>query len=290
MVFKRNAGKASGVLYSGLGLGGLSTPIIVKLVDTFDWRITTIILGIATWAIGIPLAFVFRSRPDDSGLLPDGHSEVQLQASASSPAHDFGTEISDPVKQRAFWQMGIPVLLQTAGIMAVAVHVMPYLISLGIDKTAASMVAMAVPLVSLAARYPFGWLADTFTTKYVSAVSIALSSIGMLLFSLIGNGYRWLIIPFVVVFGLSIGGLMSVRPPMIREYFGVKNFSIIFGLNSIFITIGNIVSPPIAGWVYDSKGTYGSTWLILSVAIMLGALLMVTLPAAPKPAQAPDTA
>ena len=40
--FRKNIGKASGVLAFGIGLGGLFTPIIVKLVDTYGWRTSVV--------------------------------------------------------------------------------------------------------------------------------------------------------------------------------------------------------------------------------------------------------
>ena len=51
-------------------------------------------------------------------------------------------------------------------IFTVITHVMPYLASLGVERSTAGMVAMLLP--SLTARIPFGWLADIFNKKYVS--------------------------------------------------------------------------------------------------------------------------
>jgi MFS family permease len=67
-----------------------------------------------------------------------------------------------------------------------------------------------------------------------------------------------------------------------REYFGSKKFGSIFGLGSIFITIGAISTPPLAGWVFDTRGVYDPIWLILSGICMLGAILILTLPRASK--------
>ena len=71
-------------------------------------------------------------------------------------------------------------------------------------------------------------------------------------------------------------------PPIVREYFGTKKFGTIFGLTSIFITIGVITTPPLAGWVYDTRGVYDPIWLIFSGICMLGAILMLAMPQVSK--------
>jgi len=72
-----------------------------------------------------------------------------------------------------------------------------------------------------------------------------------------------------------------VRVPIYREYFGPRSFATIFGLLSVFNTIGMIAGPPLAGWVFDTRGDYGLTWLILSVIAMAGAVIVLFLPLPP---------
>ena len=85
---------------------------------------------------------------------------------------------------------------------------------------------------------------------------------------------------FAITIGFAMGGFMPLRPPILREYFGTKNFGTIFGLTSVFITIGAVVSPPLVGLVFDTLGVYGPAWLVLSGLAMVGAIIMLTLPTA----------
>ena len=73
---------------------------------------------------------------------------------------------------------------------------------------------------------------------------------------------------------------MPVRIPIYREYFGVKNFGKIYGLGNLFFTFGIITGAPIAGWVYDTLGYYDPVWWILSILTAIGAVLVLTMPAA----------
>ena len=68
--FKKNIGKASGLLSVGVALGGMFTPLIVKSIDSNGWENTLIYLAIGFLVMGMPLSFLFRSRPEEYGMLP----------------------------------------------------------------------------------------------------------------------------------------------------------------------------------------------------------------------------
>ena len=157
---------------------------------------------------------------------------------------------------RVFWAIGIATLLQLSVMSAGTVHMMPYLTSLGIERSSSGLIAMLVPLVSLAVRIPYRMLADVIKKNYVMAIVIWLLSIGMVIFGFTDGSSFGLVLLGAITFGLGIGGFATLRTPLVREYFGTKNFGTIFGLNSIFATVGLVVAPPLVGWVYDTMGVY----------------------------------
>lgn len=280
--FRKDIGKASGVLAMGIGIGGVLLPLLVKVIDAYGWQETLVILAVGAWGVGIPLSFFFRDRPEKYGLLPDGKQQNDSKSSAGLRVYDFGTGVKEALKMRAFWSIGIATMLQMATMQAVTVHMMPYLTSLGIARSTAGMVAMLVPLISLTSRIPFGLLTDIWDKRYVMAFSIGLLSVGAFLFWLIDGSSFLIIVLFAITFGVGMGGFVSVRPPVVREYFGTKNFATIFGLLSVFATIGMVASPPVAGWVFDTLGFYDPIWLIMSIIAMIGTLIMLTSPLAPQ--------
>jgi MFS family permease len=111
---------------------------------------------------------------------------------------------------------------------------------------------------------------------------MVLTSVGMFLFSVLDGNSIGLIVGFVIVYGFGAGTQMSLRPPIMREYFGTRKFGSIFGLASVFTTIGIVATQPLAGWVFDTRGVYDPIWLVLSGVCMLGAILILTLPRASK--------
>jgi MFS family permease len=284
--FKTNSGKAYGVMAAGLAGGGFLIPIVTLMIDTYGWRSFLVGLAVVVLVIGIPLSFVFRDRPENYRLLPDGKLKAgpenshRLSAQEDSKVTDFSMGIKEAIRTRAFWSVGIAFMLQVAGGSAVLLHIMPYLVSLEIERSTASMIAMFISIVSIPSRFTFGWLSDIFKKKYVAAAAIASTSIGLFLFSNIEANSIWIIVGFVIFYGFGRGAQITVMPPIIREHFGPGNFGTIFGLVSIFITVGVITTPPLAGWVFDTRGVYDPIWLIFSGVSMLATIVMLTLPRA----------
>ena len=65
----------SGLLVSLLGLGGFPS-LINWLIPVYGWRVTYALLGLLLLGIMLPLGFLlFRPRPEEYGLQPDGRIE-----------------------------------------------------------------------------------------------------------------------------------------------------------------------------------------------------------------------
>ncbi|MFC1916439.1 MFS transporter, partial [Chloroflexota bacterium] len=74
--FRRKVGIASGIVVSGFGFSGLIVPLIVRLIELYEWRMTMIILALGMLVTVLPLSFLFRHKPEQYGYLPDGNIEA----------------------------------------------------------------------------------------------------------------------------------------------------------------------------------------------------------------------
>ncbi|MFH1381628.1 MAG: MFS transporter [Chloroflexota bacterium] len=279
--FKKNMGKATAVLSLGMGIGGVLVPLITKMIDTYGWQNCLLGVAIGILALGLPLSFVFRTRPEDYGLFPDGASGTQLQAQNLTQGKKAdGYTVKEALRTRAFWLIGIASMAQMGTMQAAIYHIMPYLESLGISRVTASMVPMLFTLVSLPSRLIFGWTADILPKRYLAALSVFLTSVAQLILWFIHSDSVGLMILYAVVGGLGIGGLMTLRLALTREYFGTYRFGTVSGLVNVFASTGIIVGPPIVGLVYDTLGNYSSVWIIFSAISMVGVAAFLMLPSA----------
>jgi MFS family permease len=279
--FKRGLGKANGVLSMGWGISGVLTPLIVAVVDRFSWQTTLMWTAIGFLALGVPLSFVFRDRPQDCGLLPDGaESDVPVKQD-KAVNHDFGTSVRDALRTRAFWQLGLMVFFQNSVFSVLSIYLIPYFTSLGESRETGGIIVMLYTLVSLAFRVPIGILSDKFKKSLVIAFTVGLLGVGVGFLWIYDKGSPfWLALLFACSYGLGVSGMTGLRPPITAEYFGLGNFGAIFGLVSIFGTAAGVAAAPLAGWVFDTYNDYKSVLLILIGFAVLGVILMLTIPKA----------
>jgi len=276
--FRRNVGKAMGIVVCGFGAGGILIPLIVWLIDLYQWRTALIILGLGMWVLGIPLSFVIRHTPEQYGYRPDG--EIPANPTSSHGDRDIEKEdgFRDALKSKNLWTIGVIIAIQAMITMAVITHVMPYLGSIGISRTSAAFVATSIPLISIIGRFGFGWLSDIFDKRHVLAGLYCLLCMGVLAFS---YGYvKWLIFPFLLLFPPALGGVLSLRGAIVREYFGRAFFGRLFGIIIGITAIGGVIGSSVAGWSFDKFGSYHSVWLWFAGMTVIAIVLILRLPRA----------
>lgn len=276
--FHGRVGIATGIAISGFGLGGLMIPVVVQLVEVFDWRTTVSILAVGLVVVIAPLSLVFRHRPEQYGYLPDGAIPV-----ASHPLID-GTPIvtvtdNEPrisvrqaLKSRPFLAMAVSFTAQILVVSSVITHVMPYLTNIGLSRTTAGLIATAIPVSSIVGRIGFGIISDRLNRWGITAVGFGLLTVGLICFSLIESVGLWVVVPFVAFFAIGYGGLNVMRASLLRSYFGRRTFGTLFGILMGVNLIGAFLGPPLAALMYDrtlragGAGTYGDTWLFFAIA------------------------
>jgi len=269
--FKKDVGKALGIISAGVGVGGLSVPIIIALINSFQWRTTFIIIGLAMWMIGLPVSFIVRRRPEDYGYTADGAAAETQPASAED--QDKGVILKEALKTRIFWHVCIAEAMRVMAMLALITHVMPYLNSLGTSRSRAALVAGLIPVFSIAGRLIFGWLGDIFNKYHVMALVYFMAGVGLLAFAYIQQ-VAWLIIPFMILFPLSWGA-QPLRGAIIREYFGRASLGTILGIISGITSVVRIAGPTLAGLTYDTFGHYRFIWLFLACTFAISVFLML---------------
>jgi len=131
----------------------------------------------------------------------------------------------------------------------------------------AGLIAAAVPLISIAGRVSFGWLADVWAKRYVMALTFGLMGAGMATFSQIHLSF--MILFFLILYPPSYGGATVLRGAIMREYFGRESFGKMMGILMGSSSVGGIIGPTLAGWVFDSFGAYQTLWILYALSTIL---------------------
>ncbi len=270
--FQKNVGLALGIMASGFGAGGLIIPLIVFLIDESGWRITLVILGVGMWLLGIPLSLIVRDRPEQLGSSPDGPlTESSTTSDQGESPEKTKRAFLEMIKKRSFLYLNIAETVRMMAVTAVVTHLMPYLSSIGMSRATSGAVAAALPLVSIVGRFGFGWWGDRLDKRFVLATTFFLMSAGVFAFCYVQS--FWVLLVFILLFAPGFGGSMVLRGAILQEYFGMASFGKMLGIVLGSASIGGIIGPTLAGWAFDTLGSYTSVWYglcgISGVAIFL---------------------
>lgn len=280
--FERKVGRAIGIMTSGFGLSGLIVPLLVWLIAVYGWRGALLIVGFGMWILGIPLSLVIRDKPETYGWHPDG-IDPGACIRETAPGNDIGAEPlwRNAVRDRAFYLLGTVEAIRMAVVLSLITHIMPYLATMGFDRTAAGMVAAAVPLISVVGRFGIGWLSDSVPKNRLLAMACGLICLGLLAMSFVKT--TGMLFVFLLLFPVGAGGGMSLRGIIVRDYYGRSSFGRIVGAIMGFSAFGGMAGPTITGWVFDRTGSYFWVWIAMAALIGLAVLPALGIRKSPGP-------
>jgi MFS family permease len=265
--FRRMRGRAMGVAYFGLGLGGVTSTFLVPwLIETFGWRRAFEVVGAMILLVLFPIAqWVTRSYPREMGMEPDGAPENPETAGRPLAGMPYGAA----VRTRNFWLLlaGTSFMLLTIG--TVIEHLIFFLTDHGYTRIEASRVLRALLISSLAGRIVMGYFADRFSKKNVMAFSYLLLALSVPLLFLPGQPPAvW---GFALVFGFAMGADYMLIPLVTAECFGLASLGKLLATIIMVYSVGQFLGPVLAGSIYDSLRSYDLAWTVVTATGVLGA-------------------
>ena len=279
--FSKRLGLALGITTAGYGAAGFAVPAIVYLLDLLGFRLVFIIFGALALVIGGLLTYFVRDRPEEIGYGPDGvpldegqhTSELVNTQTAKSifPARDH--TFKKAISRLPFWTITYVNVVTIFSVFMITTHVMPYLEHLNYSRYTASIVAMMLSVLSIVGRLGAGWASDYLNHKLTLVLLLIGQLAGVVLF--LNAHLPFALILSVVLFSVSYGGIFVLRPLILGDYYGRTHIGSIMGLCFGLGAIGSVCGPPLAGWMFDTTGSYDLAWIISSVLLLIGIPLVL---------------
>jgi len=277
--FIKKRGRALAFLMSGNGVGGaIFLPLIAFLITEFGWRWAVIAIGVVTLAIPLPMSLLMKDSPEKMGLKPDGQEDPPeaLSVEAESATEEVDFTVREALRTRSFWIFALAMLFRSAILSAIVIHQIPHLVDIGISYQTASAALGLMVLISIPGRLLFGWLGDRFSKKVLVALLCLMQGIGVFIF--IQAHTLPLLYLYLVIYGLSYGGVIPLTIALRADLFGRRNFATISGLSMPISMIGTVTAPLIAGYLYDTTKSYSVAFYIFMVMIIISGLLFLIIP------------
>lgn len=268
--FDKARGRAMGIAYLGIGIGGATVPWISHiLVQHLGWQSALRWLGCVIVVTSLPLAF----------FLP-----VTTRVSDGVPARsNKPEELKVAFKSVSFYLLTLGSMCSIAAVSGTQQNLKLFLsLDRHYSQSAAAQVLSLVLAFSIVGRLLMGWLADRFPKKYVMLLTYALVAVGIPLLFL--GSKPSVLVASAAVFGMGLGGDYMIIPLMTAEIFGMRILGRLLG---VIVTAGGVaeaVSPWVIGRLRDVTGTYLLSCFVLVLVAALGALAVLGLPEQKKAA------
>lgn len=254
-----------GIVFAGIGTGTFFwMQLVSKILEKTSYKWVYLLLGSVILIISIPISLFIAKRPSyaHKNTLEDNNS-------IQNKSINF-KEIS---KTPGFWSFTIGLFLMGISFAGIKQHVQSYLSTLGYSLSFNANIGSLIAVVGLSGNIVGGIVFDKFKTKYVlgSLGIISITSI-ILLFLASQPFFAYL---FTIFYGMTMF-VSSVWPAFgVSRVFPNENYSVIFGVANMFITIGASIGPFLSGIIADTYYGYPAAWTIYLILTVIYYFLFI---------------
>jgi sugar phosphate permease len=248
----------------GVALTSLVIPLIVV---AYDWRMGWKSLGaLALIVAGINFLLV-RDWPTEMTKLHDR----ELRGSLKKASHRISGKI---LRDGKFLLIGTSYLLVGFSVLIPLTFISTYAVQeLTFRYEVATRVITTIAVSSIVGKLVLGHLSDTLgriRTIIVCQTLIAIGNLGIVCFPEL--------LPLnlsMAIFGFGHGAVWPLYALCAPDYFSKSSAGFIVGFWTLFLGIGFILSPIIAGWIADTTGRFMWSFVLAIAAAIISMFLML---------------
>lgn len=277
-IFFHQRGLALGVGLTGIGVFGIFGPVYATwLIGKYGWRGGYLGLAALIVVFAIPSALLWlREAP------------IELRSHAGH-APSWGPTFPEAARTYRFWAMGVASFFVATAISGIVPSIQPLLNDRGFSPTQAAVTAGAVGLALVIGRLGAGALLDRFWAPAVTCLFL----LGPIAASILFTDHditQARALSAAALLGLAMGAEFDVIAFLTSRYFGTRRYGAIFGVQFGFYSLGYVFAPPLFGFAHDRFGNYDLALHGAAIALVCGALTLLTMGRYPHAEVAPATA
>ncbi|OGO23100.1 MAG: hypothetical protein A2144_07125 [Chloroflexi bacterium RBG_16_50_9] len=239
------------------------------IVTAFGWEAGWMSLG----ALGLLVASInfilMRNQPSEQSVLQSTHSgrsaDISLLALYSSLIHNG-----------KFWLFGVAYMLSGFAILIPFTFLSTYAVEeLSLSYGASANLFIVIGIVAGVGKIGLGALSDKTGRIEMIILSTLLIVIGTLGMAYAG-GFLALAL-LTIVFSFGYGAIWSLYAAAAADYFSRELAGSIVGLWTMYLGVGSILSPIIAGRIADTTGTLTWSFIVAAAGAVMALVLLLLL-------------
>ncbi|GGC74150.1 MFS transporter [Chelatococcus reniformis] len=262
--FDRKRGLAISLALNGASFSGLSVaPALVFLSARVGLEAAVAVLAAALFVVLVPLLLA-ALRPPAMPLAASGSGDDRGRAGAA-PAGP-GMTSAQALRSLHFWSLAVPFALGLAAQAGYLMHQVAILLPT-LEAAGTSLALILGSAAAICGRLGLGLVIDRLDQRLVTAMSLVSQAAALAAIAL------WPQTPLVlyggvILFGLSVGNLITLPALIVQREFAPAAFGLIVGLSTAIGQLVYAFAPALLGYVHDLFGGYG-TALALCIALEL---------------------
>ena len=273
--FVRQRGRAMATVSAGGSVGQLLViPGSMMLLMQTNWRSTYLVLGIFAFIVGVPIAaLIFRNKPQDMGLLPDGDVATASGQEADQPPPTAPLEPDKWHSALASSQMWLLVgsfFVCGFSVFLVQTHFVALVTDRGISPTVAATALGLLSGFNLIGTLSAGVISDRVGRKNPLALIYCVRALAIA-FLLVADT-PWMLYAFAVVAGLSWFSSVPLTIALTSEMYGLRHMGTLVGVVFLGHQAGGAFSTYVAGRMFDLSGSYNSIFICTIVLLIAAGL------------------
>ena len=267
--FYKKTGLAVGICSSFSGfIGILFNPIGNAVIERFGWRGGYFFFGAAVFLMLVPVSvFLLRLRPADVGLLPYGQEDASDTNEADAAVN--GVPVQAARHSVYFWMIifGTMLISMTGAFNS---HLSPMATSFGYGAHIGALLVSCSMAGNVLSKNLLGVFYDSFGLRRALTAGVSASTLGCALLLIDSVPLR---IVGAFLYGSAMGTCNVMTPLLIKDVFGLRDYSKLLSYNMLFLTLGNSLTLPLGGMLVDAFG--GRRGYFLSFLTILGMLALL---------------
>jgi MFS family permease len=296
--FIHKRGMALGIAATGISASGVVMPFVsAALIEAWGWRQGFMLYGCFTLLVVLPLVLrLVVTSPEEVGSVPDGADPPRPSGIDDKPTHGPSNETgpapvrlawrrsrkrtieyvpsSAPIlRERNFWVLAIVMGLLFCCQSATLTHMVPRVTDSGVSLSSASLVMSVCAGFGIVGKLSFGWLADYWRAKRAIWFTIGSQMLGQV--AMFDDGNLAVFTAGAALFGFGMGGAVPLQGAVVGRFFGRARFGKALGALRPAMFPIQIIGVPLAGWIFDTSGSYTPAFTIF-LALYLTAALVAT--------------
>ena len=270
----RERATAMGLKQTATNLGGVTAAVTLPtLAIALGWRYGFAVIGIIEILVGILSFILYKEHPGEK----DGTRETGSKSLDGSVSL-----VRDVFLNREILLLGCVGIFFAIIEFSAITHMVLYLketffftavLAGGLLAVFEGAGAFGKPLFGLISDRLFGG------KRKKTYFLMAIISFGMCLvmaFSSSAGASKWTLVPVLVVFGLAANGWAGVHFAFVGECADRKAMGLGIGFAVAIGAVGNIVGPPLFGYIVDVSKSYKPAWLFLAFCAL--AIMALVIP------------